>query len=530
MRLLTQPLPERFGRQRLLTLGVLIVAALAAYEVSEYIISGNQISLLLVAGVLAGGAVVVAVLTNWRRGLYFFFIWLLVEDLARKYLGNNMGVFFAKDILVGLAYFSFFLAYRRKEINLQVFRPPFRWALLLLVWFAAIQMFNPASTSIFYGLLGIKIYFYYVPLMVLAYAFMDSELALRRFFFLNVGLILVLASLGIVQAIVGPTFLNPEVLGQDIRALSSLYRAAPISGVVVYRPNATFVSAGRFSNFLIVSWLVILGFTGYLLLRNRRGRLMAFVGLAITAAGCLLCASRGVFMWCAGSSIVGAAAFVWGAPWRQGEVRRVLRTLVRVVLGITLAVVLLLATYPEALMNRLAVYSETLDPRSPATELVHRMWDYPVKALLLAFTYDRWPYGYGLGSVSLGVQYVTRFFNVSPPAWGVESGFGCIIIEMGIVGLALWFVMGAALLVSAWKVVRQLKGSPWFPLGFIIFWYAFLLLIPFTFQGLQAYQDFLLNSYVWFLLGVLFRLPKIALSEQFSPGAPVMPLASGWTP
>lgn len=530
MRLLTPSFPERFGRQRLLTLGFLIIAAVAAYEVSQYIISGDQISLLLVAGLLAGGAVVVTVLTNWRRGLYFFFIWLLVEDLARKYLGNNMAVFFAKDILAGLVYLSFVLAYLRKERNLQVFRPPFLGALLLLVWFAVIQLFNPASTTIFYGLLGLKIYFYYVPLMVIGYALIDSESALRRFFFLNVGLILVIVSLGIVQAILGPTFLNPEVLGQDIRTLSNLYRAAPISGVVVYRPNATFVSAGRFSNFLTVSWLVILGFTGYLLLRSRRGRLIAFMGLAITAAGCLLCASRGVFMWCAGSSIVGAAAFMWGAPWRQGEVRRVLRTLVRIVLGITLAVVLLLATYPEALMNRLAVYSETLDPRSPATELVHRMWDYPVKALLLAFTYDRWPYGYGIGSVSLGVQYVTRFFNVLPPAWGVESGFGSIIIEMGIVGLALWFVMSAAVIFSAWRVVRQLKGSPWFPLGFMIFWYAFLLLIPFTFQGLQAYQDFLLNSYVWFLLGVLFRLPKIALSEQFSAGAPAIPPGSRWMP
>jgi hypothetical protein len=201
----------------------------------------------------------------------------------------------------------------------------------------------------------------------------------------------------------------------------------------------------------------------------------------------------------------------------------------RVVLGIALAVVLLLATYPQALMNRLAVYSETLDPRSPATELVHRMWDYPLKAFLLAFTYDRWPYGYGLGSVSLGVQYIARFFNVLPPVGGLESGFGCIIIEMGIVGLALWLVMSAAILMAAWKVVRQLKGSPWFPLGFVIFWYAFLLLLPFTFQGLQAYQDFLLNSYVWFLLGVLFRLPKIALSEQFSLGAQAVPSASGWT-
>jgi hypothetical protein len=78
--------------------------------------------------------------------------------------------------------------------------------------------------------------------------------------------------------------------------------------------------------------------------------------------------------------------------------------------------------------------------------------------------------------------------------------------------------MSGAVLFSAWKIVRKLKGSPWFPLGFMIFWYAFLLLIPFTFQGLQAYQDFVLNAYLWLLLGILFRLPKLAEAAQLAGG------------
>jgi len=219
-------------------------------------------------------------------------------------------------------------------------------------------------------------------------------------------------------------------------------------------------------------------------------------------------------MWSLGSCAVGAAAFIWGAPWRQGEVLRIFRALQRVLLGIILATVVLFLTYPEALLSRLAVYSETLDPRSPANELMHRTRDYPLQNFLGAFDYERWPYGYGIGTVSLGGQYVSRFFHVRPPVGGVESGFGCIIIEMGIVGLALWLIMSYAILISAWRVVRKLKGSPWFPIGFMIFWYAFLLLLPLTFEGLQAYEDFILNAYLWLLLGVLFRLPKLALSAQ----------------
>ena len=108
---------------------------------------------------------------------------------------------------------------------------------------------------------------------------------------------------------------------------------------------------------------------------------------------------------------------------------------------------------------------------------------------------------------------------------GVESGFGTLVVEMGIAGLILWIIMSVAILFSAWKVVKKLKGSPWFPVGFAIFWYAFLLLGPATFGGMQAYEDFLLNAYFWVLLGLLFRLPTVALSPQFAIDAPLRQLA-----
>jgi hypothetical protein len=517
-----------FRRSALLTFGFFVFALFAAYEVSDYVINGDFKGLALIGMVFIGAAFVVAMLNNWRNGLYFFLSWLLFEDFARKFLGNNMAIYFAKDLLAIVVYLAFFVAYRRKDKDLQNFRPPFRVALLVLIWFGVMQVFNPASTSIFFGILGMKLYFCYIPLMFVGYALVNSEAELRRFFYINLGLMLVIVGLGIAQAIVGPGFLNPEVIPEDIRLLSQTYRVAPISGVVVYRPTSVFVSTGRFSDMLIVAWLIVFGFSGYLLLRHRRGRLFAFLALAITAAGCVMCASRGVFMWTLGSSIVGAAAFVWGAPWRQGEALRVIRTLQRAVLGIALAMVVLLFTFPTALLDRLAVYSETLDPRSPANELLHRTRNYPLANFLAALDSPRWLYGYGIGTASLGGQYVSRFFHVLPPTWGVENGFGNIVLEMGIGGLILWIVMSLAVVISAWKVVRKLKGSPWFPLGFMIFFYALLLLLPLTFMGSQAYQDFIMNAYLWLLLGILFRLPKLALSAQFAADAPAARAGNRW--
>jgi hypothetical protein len=492
-------------------LAIFLIGAFGSYRLAQYVIHDDMVGLAWVALSVVGATVVVTVLKSWRKGFYLFLAWLLFEDFARKFLGNNMIIFFAKDFLLLAVLISFFAASRRKEVR--IFSPPFRFPLLIFIWFGFMQIFNPGSTSIWYGLMGFKMFFYYVPLIVIGYALLTSEADLRRFFTVNLVLAIVIISLGIAQSILGASFLNPAVQAEDLRALSTLYRVSA-SGDIAYRPNGIFVSAGRYANFIMVAWMFVLGFSGYLLLGHRRGRVLAFIALPITAAGAFLTTSRGSFMWGMINAVATSIAFVWGAPWRQGQARRVFRSIQRVALGIGLGMVVLFYAYPDALMSRLAIYEETLSPSSASNELAHRGWTYPVENFLGAFTYDRWPYGYGIGTASLGTQYVTRIFNVKPPGVGVESGFGTLVVEMGIVGLVLWFVLSGAILFSSWKVVKRLKGSRCFPLGFVIFWYSFFLLLPATYGGMVAYEDFLLNAYFWLLLGVLFRLPSIALLAQ----------------
>jgi hypothetical protein len=515
-----------FRRGLLAPLALLVVGALAAYQAAQYVINDDMTGLVYAGLCVVGGAIVVVILNNWRNGAYFFLTWLLFEDFARKFLGNNMAIYFAKDFLVLVVYISFFTAFRRKAVPF--FRPPFLMPVLIFVWFGALQIFNPASTNIMYGLMGFKMFFYYVPLIFIGYALLNSEAELRRFFTVNLILALVIISLGIAQSILGASFLNPAVQAEELRLLSGMYRVSPITGAIAYRPTSVFVSSGRYVNFITVAWLLILGFSGYLLLRHKRGRALAFIAIPVATAGAFLTASRGSFLWAIINALTTSAAFIWGAPWRRGEALRVFRSIQRVAIGIGLGIILLLFVYPDALLSRLAIYEETLLPNSSATELTYRSWTYPVDNFLGAFNYDRWPYGYGIGTTALGGQYVARFFNAKPPVIGVESGFGTLIVEMGIGGLILWIVMSLAILFPAWKVVKKLKGTPWLPLGFVIFWYVFYLLIPATFGGMVAYEDFLLNAYFWLLLGLLFRLPTIALSAQFAVNAPVNQPARRW--
>jgi hypothetical protein len=494
----------RVSRNPLVTFLIFLFVIFLGYQAAQAILANDLSSLVLAGMLVLAGAVVVAVLNDWRRGLYMLVAWILFEDFVRKYLGNNMAIYFDKDLLAILLYLFFYRA-RPAERNEKP-KIPFRVPLMVFFWFCLSQMFSPASPSVFYGILGMKINFLYVPLIFIGYAFAESEENLRRSLSFLCALILIVAALGLAQSIIGPTFLNPQNLQEDIRDLSTVYRAAPISGLLAYRPTSVFVSSSRFQDFLILAWLISLGYSGYLILRSRQGRTLAFTTVGVVAAASLMSASRGVFMWNAGITLLLTAGFLWGAPWHQHEAIRAVRAIQRTCLLIGLGLILLLTIFPQELGSRMAIYSETLMPGSPASELVKRTQTYPLRQLELAFDHERWPYGYGMGTCALGGQYVVRIMKADPIYIGVESGLGNLIVELGILGLILWLVLGLAIAMSAYEVVVKLRGTPWFPLVFAIWLYVMILLFPMMFTGNSAYQDFVLNSNLWLFLGLLYRM------------------------
>jgi hypothetical protein len=194
MRIASALSSSQFRKGPLLTIGTFVVGAFAAYLAAEYVVRGDFTGMAYAGMAIVGGAIVIGILNNWRNGVYFFLFWLLLEDFVRKYLGNNMAIYFAKDFLALVVLISFLTAYRRKEIT--SFRPPFLVPVLVFIWFGVLQVFNPASTSIWYGLMGFKMFFYYVSMVFLGYSLINSETQLRRFFTVNMVLALITISLG----------------------------------------------------------------------------------------------------------------------------------------------------------------------------------------------------------------------------------------------------------------------------------------------------------------------------------------------
>src|ERR1700674_4104696 len=88
-----------------LILGLIVLGVI--WGLASWIIAGADQSLIMFGLTIIVCALVVQILNDWRTGVLLFLTWLLFEDLARKYLGNSLTIYFVKDFLGGVAYISF---------------------------------------------------------------------------------------------------------------------------------------------------------------------------------------------------------------------------------------------------------------------------------------------------------------------------------------------------------------------------------------------------------------------------------------
>jgi hypothetical protein len=504
--------------QPLIGISLFVLGLFLAWEVGGKIANEDMQSIIFISLGFAACAVAVTTLRNWRTGFYLFFVWMMFEDLVRKYMGNNLALFFGKDILLAFVYVAIYFEMRRGREK--TFRPPFLFPLSLFFWLGVLQIFNPNSPHILYGLLGFKTFFYYVPLLFVGYNLIITDRDLRKFLVVNTILAGVIATLGIFQAILGNTFLNPAKLDANLENLGNLHKVSPVSGRILSLPDSVFVSSGRFAEYLIWAFILVLGTAAYFLLHRSGYRKLVFAVVGILGVATLLSGSRSAVVSVVASALVLAAACLWGAPWRWGQAHRLVRAIRHSFVVAALALAALLLIFPDDAGSRLAFYTETLNPGSSAYEGANRAWDYPIQNLLDAFTTPNWVTGNGIGTISLGGQYVAKLLGKHSNVIGVEEGYGQLIIEMGIIAPFLWILWTAALLYYSWKVVRSLRDTRLFPIAFAIIWYAFVLLYVFTFAGLAAYENYISNVYLWLLIGILFRLPDVLVSAPAPAVAP----------
>jgi len=314
---------------------------------------------------------------------------------------------------------------------------------------------------------------------------------------------------GILQSIWGLQFLNPETPAEVFRLYEARYSA--VSGLEVPRISSVFVDAARYSQYLFILFFVGLGLLGLLYAAKKRkllspGRFWGWLCWVGVLVGLYVSGQRASLIWVV---LTFVALMVDEAMLflRKGSNIRVRgsRLLVRLAVGVALGVGVAVVFFPERFSAAYHLYLESLNPGRAGAEVNVRpgsYWQDIVKAFNLL--------GHGTGSASLGLQYVAKLDPQAELRPTTEGGYAAVLWEWGIVGLVIWLWWSVRLLRRLWVAKSKLVGSPYYMYGFSIFLYAFFILFAWFYLGLQVYQNYVTQAYLWFLAGVAFKLPQLA--------------------
>ena len=389
---------------------------------------------------------------NWRVTLLLFFVWLMVEDLFRKLAGNAIATYFVKDLILLLVLAGFFMDPAvRGAWTAATARA--RLALYALLTWAVVMSIPSALIDWRLPLLGLRIDFLYLPLVVVGYVIARDRRELARWAVWLAVVTALASSIGLIQATIGPQFLRPSIATPGLVNLELIRYT--VDATEVFRPTGTFVEPGRFLSMALVGLTISLG--ALFLVRGRRRVVVALCLLSNLAAVWTSGGRTGV-LW--GGFMVIVAAVAPAVAERRPTVSRAIA--VAVALAVAIGGLSLVA--PSLISSRAEFYSTTLDPNATSSEWGFRWENYTrdtfrgiaIGGLL----------GTGTGQESLGKQYIYGGASNSPfGLYLVEAGYGSVAVEWGLVGLALWLWWSIAWLMGLVASTRATLGTASRPLA-----------------------------------------------------------------
>lgn len=437
-------------------------------------------------------------LAHWRLALAVFLLWLTIEDLMRKLAGNDIAIYFVKDIfLVCLLVSTWRVPAIRNAWRAATGRA--RLPLYALAAWAVLLSIPSVSTSWQLPLVGLRLDFLYLPLTAVGFLLAPDRRRLRSGLWIMAGVGVLACAIGLVQAIVGPSFLSPSVATPGLIHLVLVRGGA--GAAAVYRPTGTFVDPARYLSMALVTLAVALSLAA---ISRGQARALAIGGAGLAALS----------IWTSGgrAGLIEGAVLTLVALTTASSASRTVRRSILVALGGAALAAALWFFLPSLFDSRLTWYTTTLIPGAPQGEWAFRLSSYS-KSTLTGLQQGGL-IGRGTGTESLGKQYLLGGTDYSVIGlYTVEGGFAGVASEWGAIGLTFWL---------AWTLAwfgRQLRSVLSAPMSdnraagrVLVTWMAFFLFIAF-FSGLAEFQNYVANAYFWLLSGIIFALPAIREAE-----------------
>jgi hypothetical protein len=434
-------------------------------------------------------------LRDWRWSVYGLLCYLPLSGIAiLAAYGTSRGeravAILVKDFVFIIPAYIGFLWYFVKRRRKFWFpgAPLVLFGLLALI--VVIQGFNPDLPNHLVGLIGIKIWLFYVPLFFLGYYFVQSRRQLFSLLGLMAALAIIPAVIGIVEAIMywaGDASTVYNVYGGAAAAATQNFTVFTVpGGCTIRRVPSTFSFFYQYYVFL-ASMLAVT----YAWWRGGRpagrqlkigGALFVLLLVAVFVSGL-----RGAFVFIPFLLVV-MFALSWHSP------NRIPVLAVGGGLCAFGATALLMGTAVCGVTSHLGeTFSGEIRPvvTTSISQAVHRTW-----------------LGLGAGSDSTGARYafpdLQLHTQVGPvqEAWYVKT-----YLELGVFGLVIVLALLLMILVRGVQVHRRLRDPR---LKMVSAAFIALIVWVLLYNGKAQYMDFdPINVYFWLFAGILMKLPLL---------------------
>jgi hypothetical protein len=401
-------------------------------------------------------------------------------------LPSPLGALFKDLVAVIPTYIGFLLWLRLRSKRLRGVPAMLVIAMAVFTALVLVQLVNPALPNMLMGLIGAKVWLFYIPIYFLAYAFCETEHDLIKLARILVALSFIPTAFGLLEFALSLSIGYERTMtmfyGGHAEAFTQQFaQFEPDSGFSIFRIPSTFPFLTQYFGFIL--GVIPAAFFVAKTDLSRNWRRAAWISLAFLFSAGLTCGSRAAFIFLPLELVTLIIL--------TGDLRNTLRQLAVVgfvsLLGILLfwSKITVLYTYESALLNH---YANTIAE----------------KGLKDAITEA--PLGKGTGTNTGPARYA--FGQSAGNFIAIENYYAKTVYELGLPGLSMLALMFAAIVLNGLGTVRLATTREGRILAGALVAFVVVVCLN-SFKGWALDLD-PLNVYFWLFAGALAKLRYLA--------------------
>lgn len=434
--------------------------------------------MLLITGIIISVILLFVCVFKWRLGLAIIFVWMCLDAGIRRFIVDNVAIYFIKDILLLFVYLGFYIEIKKLKRSKIIFPNRLNLLFLFLVVLSFIHLFNPALPKLTVGLIGIKLLLFYIPLFYIGYYYFEDKMEIISFMRPLLILSILLSIFGIIQFVIGPA----ASIGKS-PAFQPWLTGGVETGLVkwIYKPEATFGVPGIYAWYLHLMLLLSIS-----MLMTKELKVLSFLTLVLALLGMIIASVRSAYL------------LLFFEIMLIVFLTKNKKLFLRIAAVFLIIFVLLSVFLPRGIL----VFADRI--LSLNDEFVPRVMDYMVLGSFYPFLEKGVSvFGSGPGMAALG----TRYLLSSEEYFGIENFMAKMVIELGILGGIVFILIMFVLIKTSYEIIQEARDENLKLFVSVIFVFQIWVFIIAFLTNILDHA--IISIYFWFFSGVCLKIPKL---------------------